>query len=59
MKPYGIFVRMEGFRANALVHLSQVQMPRCPRKRHLFCRTVLVCSGAGVQRLNSLALLAT
>lgn len=42
VKPYGIFVRMEGFRANALVHLSQVQKPRCPMERLLFCRTVLV-----------------
>jgi predicted RNA-binding protein with RPS1 domain len=24
VKPYGIFVRLKGFRANGLVHLSQV-----------------------------------
>ena len=24
VKPYGLFVRLDGFRANALVHLSQV-----------------------------------
>lgn len=52
VKPYGIFVRMEGFRANALVHLSQVQMPRCPVERHLSCRPVLIASGAGAQRIN-------
>ncbi len=27
VKPYGLFVRLEGFRANALVHLSQVRPP--------------------------------
>lgn len=27
IKPYGVFVQMEGFRSNALVHLSQV--PQC------------------------------
>jgi hypothetical protein len=27
VKPYGLFVRLEGFRANALVHLSQVRRP--------------------------------
>lgn len=25
VKPYGIFVRLRGFRANGLVHLSQVK----------------------------------
>lgn len=27
-KPYGVFVQMEGFRCNALVHLSQVPVTR-------------------------------
>lgn len=29
VKPYGIFVRLEGFRANALVHLSQASALGC------------------------------
>ena len=28
IKPYGVFVQMEGFRSNALVHLSQVPIAR-------------------------------
>ena len=28
IKPYGVFVQMEGFRSNALVHLSQVPIGR-------------------------------
>ena len=28
IKPYGVFVQMEGFRSNALVHLSQVPSAR-------------------------------
>ena len=41
VKPYGIFVRMEGFRANALVHLSQVQTLRYVLALSL-CRNVLI-----------------
>ena len=26
VKPFGLFVRLKGFRANGLVHLSQVRM---------------------------------
>ena len=35
VKPYGIFVKLKGFRANGLVHLSQVRGPSCPLSMHV------------------------
>ena len=45
IKPYGVFVQMEGFRSNALVHLSQVP-PARSALHHLFKQFihVLICS---------------
>lgn len=40
IKPYGVFVQMEGFRSNALVHLSQV--PQCRSGNLLFAFHIAV-----------------
>ena len=35
IKPFGVFVRMEGYRTNGLVHVSQVGLFCCNVKRRI------------------------
>ena len=51
IKPYGVFVQMEGFRSNALVHLSQVPTARS-EALHYYATWLSFCC-VSVPRMSS------